>query len=290
LVFKDRVVYSVVVPCRNEEINISGCISSILAQSITPSEVFIIDDNSTDHTTEILRKISQSSSIVQHILLKTPRYKIKGYNISIAINQGLKLSLESNSPNFILRMDSDCKIPSNYVEELISYLRRYPYLGVVGGYSGKYMKNHIPDGARLYRTACLKEIFESLPNKGYPIMYEHDTFILYRLLWLGWNFLSVPLKYEDTRPYRRDLTRWFLTGRFRQATGWYLPYVAQRTIKMMSATPLVIGPLVGFFSYIVNILIDDEAFESDFRYFIRGRQLELMSQGFWGVLRRRVGI
>ena len=53
---------SVLVPARNEEANIRGCVESLLAQNYPDFEVLVLDDNSTDQTRAILEQISQQAS------------------------------------------------------------------------------------------------------------------------------------------------------------------------------------------------------------------------------------
>src|SRR5512146_529796 len=54
----DAPLISVCVPARNEERNIRACVESILAQDYPNFEVIILDDRSTDATSEILRGIA----------------------------------------------------------------------------------------------------------------------------------------------------------------------------------------------------------------------------------------
>lgn len=51
---------TVMVPARNEEDNIRGCVESLLSQDYPNFEVLVIDDNSTDKTAAILKEISKS--------------------------------------------------------------------------------------------------------------------------------------------------------------------------------------------------------------------------------------
>jgi chlorobactene glucosyltransferase len=54
----DAPLISVCVPARNEERNIRACVESILAQDYPNLEVIVLDDRSTDATSEILRSIA----------------------------------------------------------------------------------------------------------------------------------------------------------------------------------------------------------------------------------------
>ena len=48
---------SILVPARDEELNIRRCVDSLLSQNYPNLEVIVLDDGSTDRTTEILKKI-----------------------------------------------------------------------------------------------------------------------------------------------------------------------------------------------------------------------------------------
>ncbi len=53
---------SVLIPARNEELNIEGCVDSLLAQNYPDYEILVLDDNSTDQTRAILERISLQDS------------------------------------------------------------------------------------------------------------------------------------------------------------------------------------------------------------------------------------
>jgi chlorobactene glucosyltransferase len=56
----DGPLVSVLVPARNEEKNIERCIRSLSNQHYTNFEILVLDDNSTDHTPEILNRLKAS--------------------------------------------------------------------------------------------------------------------------------------------------------------------------------------------------------------------------------------
>jgi len=52
---EDLPFISVCIPARNEERNIGRCVEALLAQTYSNFEIIVLDDRSTDSTTEILR-------------------------------------------------------------------------------------------------------------------------------------------------------------------------------------------------------------------------------------------
>ena len=49
---------SILIPARNEELNIKQCVNSVLAQNYENFEVIVLDDNSSDATPQILAEIA----------------------------------------------------------------------------------------------------------------------------------------------------------------------------------------------------------------------------------------
>jgi chlorobactene glucosyltransferase len=56
----DQPLITVIIPAKNEENNIGMCVSSLKAQDYKNFEILVINDNSTDKTEEILKKINVS--------------------------------------------------------------------------------------------------------------------------------------------------------------------------------------------------------------------------------------
>jgi chlorobactene glucosyltransferase len=53
-------LFSILIPARNEELNIKRCVSSVLAQDYTNFEVIVLDDNSQDATPQIVAEIAST--------------------------------------------------------------------------------------------------------------------------------------------------------------------------------------------------------------------------------------
>jgi len=56
---------SVLIPARNEEANIYRCVASFLKQDYKNIEIIVLDDNSTDKTSEIVRHMAQKDSRIK---------------------------------------------------------------------------------------------------------------------------------------------------------------------------------------------------------------------------------
>lgn len=93
---------SVVIPAYNEEKYIEGCLKSVLAQSVKPDEIIVVDNNSTDNTAEIVRKY--------------PVRLLKEINkgITPARNRGFNAAKYP----IIIRTDADTIVPVDWVKKI----------------------------------------------------------------------------------------------------------------------------------------------------------------------------
>jgi len=64
-IIKDNPLISVLVPARNEEENIKKCIVSLTKQDYKNIEILVLDDNSTDNTANIIRRLSKKYSNIK---------------------------------------------------------------------------------------------------------------------------------------------------------------------------------------------------------------------------------
>ncbi len=106
---------SIVIPCRNEEKYIGEVLENILQQSYPKDrlEVWVVDGASTDRTAEVVRAYSRRHSFI-HLLENPDRY------VPHAMNRGIRAA----RGDVIVRMDAHAGYPPNYVEELVTHLRR----------------------------------------------------------------------------------------------------------------------------------------------------------------------
>lgn len=109
---KDNDIVSIIVPVFNLKDYILGCISSLLNQTYPHIEIIIVDDGSTDGSTEICDLLASS-----HKTIRVVHQKNKG--VSSARNTGIDIA----SGEYIMFVDGDDAIVSNCVECLLSLLK-----------------------------------------------------------------------------------------------------------------------------------------------------------------------
>lgn len=98
---------SLIIPCRNEENFIEGCLKSIFLQDYPKNkfEVILVDGDSTDKTIE-------KASVFKNVKIISNSDKI----VPISMNLGIKKS----KGTYIIRIDVHCEYPKNYIYTLIT--------------------------------------------------------------------------------------------------------------------------------------------------------------------------
>lgn len=99
---------SVVIPAFNAENTLAACISSILRQTLPPSEIIVVDDGSRDHTAAVAEKFSPAVK-----LLKQP-------NLGSAVAR--QRGTEAARSNHIAYLDADDWWPEHTIETYTRFL------------------------------------------------------------------------------------------------------------------------------------------------------------------------
>ena len=104
---------SVVIPVYNEKNFIEKCIRSVLSQDFPSDkmEILVMDGMSNDGTPDIIRRLCNEDNRIK--LLENPKKYVPS-----AMNIGIKAA----KGDIIVRMDSHCEYPTNYVSALVEKL------------------------------------------------------------------------------------------------------------------------------------------------------------------------
>jgi cellulose synthase/poly-beta-1,6-N-acetylglucosamine synthase-like glycosyltransferase len=103
---------SVVVPCHNAAAKLPQTLGSLLAQTVRPIEILFVENNSTDSTLEVLRRLERDHPEVRAFSVKT---RPGEYAASVAVNYGVSQATH----DIIVRMDDDTVMAPETVAEAI---------------------------------------------------------------------------------------------------------------------------------------------------------------------------
>lgn len=116
---------TVLLPVYNAEKWLASCLESLLDQSLTDFEVFLLDDGSTDATGGIARRYALADRRVQLFPMQ------KAAELSDVLNSQL-LKVRSE---WVARMDADDLADPRRFEATIQHLRSHPEIDVLGTYA-----------------------------------------------------------------------------------------------------------------------------------------------------------
>ncbi len=200
---------------------IEKCVESVFNQTYENIEFIIVDNGSTDSSLELILKTYSNITIIKN-----------EFNLGFA--QGMNLGISLSSGEYILLLNLDVYLRSDYVVNAVSLLRNDGSLGCVGGVEYKWSKEgfideHLPSSGpyylkrRIQLFADHKKLDESCYAFGvtgsFPVFRKsaiddlinisghffdplfqtgwEDTDVRFRLFWRGWKTL-----------YSQDLVGW----------------------------------------------------------------------------------
>lgn len=192
---------SVIVPVYNVEKYLARCIDSILSQNYSDFELILIDDGSTDESSNICDSYKRSDDRVVVIHMENS-------GVSKARNTGIEWALNNSDSEWITFIDSDDWINENY---LLFLLRACEEMGVLTSICNDFATNgslRIPEVGKYsvslknpdqvyfesgivapMRKLHKKELFK---NVRFPVGKRHeDEYVTYKVLFFQNNIACV---------------------------------------------------------------------------------------------------
>ncbi len=146
-----QVEVSVILPFFNAEKTLCNAAQSILRQTFTSFELLLVDNNSTDLSSEIAAKLAREDKRIKVL-------SEKQIGVANAMNKGL----ENSVGTFIARMDADDISHPERLQKQVEFLKKNQEIGLVGS-KVKYI-SHIENSAGFERFVNWSNSFCS-PNE-----------------------------------------------------------------------------------------------------------------------------
>lgn len=248
--------YYIVIPAHNEEAFIALTLQSLAAQTLLPAKVVVVDDNSTDKTSEIVQEFAAKYPFISLVKKASEAIHLPGSKVIQAFHKGYETFDENY--DVIVKLDADLILPVNYFETIISTFESDSKIGMAGGFAyieknGDWIlenltdKDHIRGAFKAYRKECFLQIGTLKPAMGW------DTVDELLCKFYGWKVVTnASLKVKHLKPTGANYNK---TARFKQGEAFYtlgygflITAIASAKLAMLKKKPFL------FFDYIQGFL------------------------------------
>ena len=173
--------YYIVIPTHNEEKFIAVTLQSLTEQTVLPSKIVVVNDNSTDKTVEIVNFFLEKNSFISLVNKTSDAIHLPGSKVIQAFQTGLETLDEDY--DFIVKADADLIFPPNYFETIIQHFQSDKKIGMAGGFAyieknGDWIlenltdKDHIRGAFKAYRKETFNQIGGLKPAMGWDTVDE----------------------------------------------------------------------------------------------------------------------
>lgn len=173
--------YYIVIPSYNEEALIGLTLQSLISQTVLPSKIVVVNDNSTDRTAEVVLEFAKNNPYISLVNKSSENIHLPGSKVIQAFKKGFE-TLDDNY-DLIVKIDADLIFPSNYFETIIKHFQSNERIGMVGGFcyiekNGEWIlenltdKDHIRGALKAYRKETFQQIGGLKPAMGWDTVDE----------------------------------------------------------------------------------------------------------------------
>lgn len=280
--------YVIITPLRNEILTLETTLRSVINQSRTPKYWFILDDGSSDGSSEVVMNYCNKYPWIKLERLSDRGHDFVGQGVAELLNLGRRLIKDIPS-EYLAKVDADLDLPPDYFEKLLNFMEQNRSVGICSGHpftyekGRKFLERHgdfFPSGtARLYRRSYLEETGDFVKSVGW------DTVDILRMRIRGYSTRVLhDMEYHHMR--RMGTRNGYIDGIIRDGrnaylTGYTPDFFILRAFFNMRFRPYMLRTfcmLWGFFSAYVQGLpriVSEE--ERSFHVKLQRRRLRFQS-------------
>jgi biofilm PGA synthesis N-glycosyltransferase PgaC len=242
--------YVVITPVRNEAKYVGRTIESMAAQSPLPTHWVIVDDGSTDGTSDILAAAARRYAWVTVVNRPDRGFRKTGGGVVEAFYDGYA-TLREDDWDLLVKLDGDLSFAADYFQKCLDHFARDPRLGIAGGTIYVIEKErlkvdspgdpefHVRGATKIYRNACWRQIHPLIPAPGW------DTIDELKANMLGWKTRTlgdVPLvQHRATGAVNGEWPNWFKNGLANYITGYHPAFMFAKCVKRLGTRPPVVA-------------------------------------------------
>jgi glycosyltransferase involved in cell wall biosynthesis len=279
--------FIIISPARNEEAFIERTIKSVINQTIKPVEWIIVNDGSTDLTKLIIEKYTLQYPWIKLVNVEDRGFYYPGTGVVNVIKKGFE-QIVSDDWDFIIKLDCDITIESDYLENVLAEFDKNPKLGIASGAiylldgnkekKEKSQSDHPWGASKVYRKQCFADI------NGWKAIPGWDLADLLAAQMKGWETQCFDeykiYHFRGTGTRRPGFTKGrFLLGRFHYRYGYSLDYTFLKSIYWLGEKPYIIGGISIFLGYLyAAVRMETKLFDKEMSQFLRKKHRKYLKQ------------
>ncbi len=160
--------FLIIIPAHNEENNIFPFLESLKNQSFQNFVCVVVNDGSTDRTSEIINDFKVQDSRFKVLNLEKSEHE-PGAKVVRTFNKGLE-SVDWKGFDVICKYDADIVFPQNYLEKINKVFETNPKAGIVSGLV--YIKNY-KQNPEIKNLRNPNENWADFSNKNHDWVFEN---------------------------------------------------------------------------------------------------------------------
>ena len=247
--------YYIVIPSYNEEALIGLTLQSLISQTVLPSKIVVVNDNSTDRTAEVVLEFAKENPYISLVNKTSENIHLPGSKVIQAFQKGFE-TLDDNY-DLIVKLDADLIFPPNYFETIIKLFQSDDRIGMAGGFcyiekNGDWIlenltdKDHIRGALKAYRKETFQQIGGLKPAMGWDTVDE--------LLCKFHNWKVVTDESLHVKHLKPTGANYNKTARYKQGEafyslgyGFWITAIASLKLAMRKGKPLLFMDYINGF-------------------------------------------
>jgi poly-beta-1,6-N-acetyl-D-glucosamine synthase len=265
--------YVVVTPVRDEARFVGDMVDSVLRQTHLPLRWVIVDDGSSDATLQIVQERTRGLDWVTVLCTGSTKRQLGSAEV-LAFQRGLAAIDQATPYDYIVKLDGDLRLPSDYFERLLFAMQARPRWGIASGvYSEQQGPSqearpgawqvvampsyHAAGASKVVRRQCFEEMGGFVARKGW------DTVDEVRAGLRGWQTGHLPdLVFQHLKPEGQAMgslkTHRFHGEIYYQTGGGWFFLLVKVAHRMWSGRPWLLGGLAMLWGFVLPLVLRRE--------------------------------
>jgi glycosyltransferase involved in cell wall biosynthesis len=254
-----NICYIVITPVRDEAAHIEKTIQAVASQTVRPAQWIVVDDGSTDGTSEILDRAAASIPWMQVVHRSNRGHRANGGGVMDAVYAGLA-ALDREAWDYLVKLDGDLSFAPDYFERCFAIFDAEPRLGIGGGTicqleNGQAVVDskgdppfHVRGATKIYRRACWAAISPLARATGW------DTIDEVKANHHGWATRTFPglilIQHKATGAADGAWRNAFKNGRANYITGYHPLFLMAKVVRRAADAPVLVGAIALLCGYV----------------------------------------